>query len=64
MTDFCRCENCEDTGVWLMAAGYEWRCPHCDHLCDGYIAIPETDTIQCYHCRTEYPLMGEDHAHE
>ena len=59
----CNCVNCKDEAIVLMSAGYEWYCPHCGSL-NTITSIPEADTIKCKICYTEYPLMGEDHAHE
>ena len=52
-------EDDEEETVELIASGYEWACPHCDHL-NNEIEIPEKAV--CSKCKQAYEVENADHA--
>jgi DNA-directed RNA polymerase subunit RPC12/RpoP len=49
----------EEETIELIASGYEWTCPHCNHL-NNEIEIPEN--VVCSKCKREYEVDNTDHA--
>ena len=49
----------KEESVELIASGYEWTCPHCDHL-NNEIEIPEK--VIYSKCKREYEVENADHA--
>ena len=47
--------------VELIASGYEWTCPNCDHL-NREIEIPKS--VICASCNTKFTVWTADHAWE
>lgn len=47
--------------VELIAAGYEWNCPTCDHL-NKEIEI--LNTVTCRACERQFQVTEYDHAHQ
>lgn len=58
-------ESTENETVDLIASGYEWTCPYCDHdNREGWIpcvgsAIGE---VKCVNCKEVFDIGSYDHA--
>ena len=46
--------------VYLIAAGYEWTCPHCDIM---NTEIEFTPKVTCLTCKQEFRVADADHAY-
>lgn len=46
--------------VDLIASGYEWDCPNCNHLNQ---TIEITDVVECDECHYIYATNQAEHAH-
>jgi len=46
--------------VDLIASGYEWTCPNCDHF---HNEDAHKDTVECSNCGSEYQTGPPEHAY-
>ena len=46
--------------VALLASGYEWSCPRCEHLNHE---IEVVETARCRKCRRAFVVAGAEHAY-
>lgn len=51
----------EETTVTLIAAGYEWTCPHCDTLNHEIEIVPK---VTCSQCQQVFDVDDAYHAYE
>lgn len=47
--------------VDIVASGYEWDCPKCEHLNQ---TIEVTDIVECEECKSLYATNPPEHAHK
>lgn len=45
--------------VDIIASGYEWDCPNCEHL---NLVIEVTDVVECDECHNLYATNPTEHA--
>lgn len=50
---------CDDHGVSLVASGYEWTCPDCDHF---NTEIEVTERVKCGGCGKSFEVEDYHHA--
>lgn len=51
----------EETHVDIIASGYNWFCPHCDHMNHEIEALND---VECTACRTHFSIHPPEHAYE
>lgn len=51
----------EEATVELIASGYEWTCPNCDHF---HVIVEVTETVKCNGCHKVYKTDSPEHAYE
>jgi len=49
-------------GVELIAEGYEWECPECEHLNHEIEINNGPMTVECKECSTTFYIAGYEHA--
>ena len=53
-------EESEDEEVMLIASGYEWTCPECEHF-NNEIEI--TEKVTCRGCKKTFKVEDYSHAY-